>query len=68
MFRHQQKRFYLSAKSSSVGTQGFQNKISSVLAQQYVVAQILEARILEDINKSNHIEVDNVNNLDLSPN
>ena len=30
-----------------------ENKISSVLTQQHV-AQILEAQILEDINKSNH--------------
>ena len=43
-----------------------QNKISSVSTQQYV-ARIFEAQILEDINKTNHVEVDRVNNSDLSP-
>ena len=41
-------------------------KENSVLTQQYA-ARIFEARILEDINKSNHVEVDRVYNSDLSP-
>ena len=41
-------------------------EISSDLTQQYV-AQFVKAQILEDINKSNHVEVDRVSNLDLSP-
>ena len=44
-----------------------QNKTSSDSTQQYI-ARIFEARILDDINKSNHVQVNGVNNLDLSPN
>ena len=33
----------------------------------YYVAQISKAQILEDNNKSNNVEVDGVNNSDLSP-
>ena len=35
---------------------------------QYYVARISEDPILDDNNKSNHVEVDGVNNLDLLPN
>ena len=41
-------------------------KNNSVSTQQ-CVARIFEARILEYINKSNNVEVDRVNNSDLSP-
>ena len=47
-------------------TKKSKREISFDLTQR-CVAQFVEAQILEDINKSNHVEMNSVSNLDFSP-